>query len=489
MTALVWYLYATCYLAIFSPLVQSGSGDQNAEIWQHLSYLASDELKGRGIGTPEIDSAAAYIARYFSEIGLKPIDGNNGYFQEFELEEKRPPEVVEFNMNGQGYSLNENILMISGASLDLKNIEVAYVDFGTEQDLEKIEVKNKIVLAKMGSPDQGLLEKYYSSMQNKRKSVQEKGALALIEIYKSESIPWARAIRYFGGAGISIKSSELEFPHFFLNDTTAIDIAKSASVSSLTVVTAKSKTIRAKNIIGYIDGTDPDLRDEVILAGAHYDHVGIGKPVTDADGEQDSIYNGARDNASGTVALMMAAKKIAQNPAKRPVAFIAFTGEESGLLGSRYYASYPSLPLENTAFYLNNDNGGYNDINIATVVGTSRSNIGVYVSEAIKKADLEMFTSADLDEGFFSRSDNISLSVKGVPSATYSLGFRQMDEDITKHYHQPSDEVESMDMDYVTKWVEGFVNSVVAISNMSERPFWVEGDEYERAGKALYQID
>ncbi len=487
----LWSTFITASLAISNVFSQSLPQEEKNEVTQHLTYLASDDLKGRGMGTPEIDSAAAYIANYFEEVGLKPIDGNNGYFQEFELLEKHPPEKLQFNINGKSYNLNEDIIMIKGQSLDLKNTEVAYADFGTEEDLDKIDVKDKIVLTNMGFPDKNLLEKYYSSMATKTKLLQERGALALVETYKSESVPWARAIRYFGGGGITIKNPVTDLPHFFLNDTTALQTAKTTPgiTADLAVKIEEPKTIKAKNIIGYVEGTDPALKGEVILVGAHYDHIGIGKPVADETGEPDSIYNGARDNASGTVALMIAAKNIARNPAKRPVAFIAFTGEESGLIGSSYYASNPCIPLDKTAFCFNNDNGGYNDVSIVTVVGTNRSNIGKSAETAIEAADLKMFTSEELDEGFFSRSDNISLSVKGVPSATYSLGFRQMDAEVMKYYHQPADEVESLDMDYISKWVEGFVNSVRNISDMKERPFWSEGDEYEPVGKKLYHLD
>jgi Zn-dependent M28 family amino/carboxypeptidase len=259
--------------------------------------------------------------------------------------------------------------------------------------------------------------------------------------------------------------------------------------ASIVVETSEPKIIQAKNVIGYIDGTDPALKDEVILVGAHYDHVGIGRPVDNENNEPDSIYNGARDNAAGTVALMMAAKELSQNPPKRPVALIAITAEESGLVGSRYYASNPAIALKRTAFFLNNDNGGYNDTTITTVVGASRSNVKSAIKEGIAKKDLEFYDSEELDQGFFERSDNISLSVKGVPSATISMGFRQMDNEITQYYHQPADEVETMDMGYITKWIEGFVEATRNIANMEEKPFWKKGDSFEELGKKLYDLE
>ena len=159
------------------------------------------------------------------------------------------------------------------------------------------------------------------------------------------------------------------------------------------------------------------------------------------------------------------------------------------MLGSRYYASHPLIPLEKTIFYFNNDNGGYNDTSVSTVVGTSRIDATSKIEEGVEKAGLQLFSSNALESEFFTRSDNISLSVKGVPSATYSLGFRKMDGEITKYYHQPTDEVESMDMDYVTQWIIGYINAAQNIANMDERPFWNTGDEFESIGRKLYQLD
>jgi len=477
---------------VLNPLIDPESKKKfKKEIYQHISYLASDQLKGRGIGTPELDQAADYIAMYFKKIGVKPVPANNGYFQEFDLIENQGPESILLKINDHSFSLNQDLILLNGSDSDLLGIEIAFVDFGYEKEVQPLDMKGKIILTRMGYSDKENFESYFAHMEEKRESIQKQGAVALIEIYQSERIPWQQAAAFLGRERLSIPDDNPQFIHLFVNDSSMItNLNKDKpTIADLSIEMAESKKIKAKNVVGYIEGTDDRLKDEYVLLGAHYDHVGIGRPIERAPGKPDSIYNGARDNAAGTVAIMIAAKVLVKNPPKRPVLFIAFTAEESGMLGSRYYASHPLIPLEKTIFCFNNDNGGYNDTSVSTVVGTSRIDATSKIEEGVEKAGLQLFSSNALESEFFTRSDNISLSVKGVPSATYSLGFRKMDGEITKYYHQPTDEVESMDMDYVTQWIIGYINAAQNIANMDERPFWNTGDEFESIGRKLYQLD
>lgn len=488
------FIYLITYVlsGIFDTNVTTVDNPSQEEILQHLSYLASDELKGRGVDTPEIDSAAAYISSYFQEIGVKPIDAAHGYFQEFELERKQAPSKIELAIGDQSYLMNEGLVMLNGGNIEYNDLDIEYIEYGTEEDLENKSLEGKIVVTMLGYPKQNLMENYFTIMEKKRESIQESGAIALIEVYKSNSIPWERILRYFGGSGgLDIYNESEKFCHFFINDTTVINSLQGSDniKGNLVVEVEASNVFKAKNVVGYIEGTDPTLKDEAILLGAHYDHVGIGRPVNDESGNPDSIYNGARDNATGTVALMLAARELVKKPPRRPVIFIAFTAEESGLIGSRYYASNPIISLEKIAFCFNNDNGGYNDTAITTLVGASRSNTLGPIEDAINSSGLEMYSSAELDQSFFGASDNISFSSKGVPSATYSLGFRGMDEEIRKYYHQPADEVETLDMDYITKWIHGYIIAARNIADMKEKPFWTEGDSLEKAGKELYGME
>jgi Zn-dependent M28 family amino/carboxypeptidase len=170
--------------------------------------------------------------------------------------------------------------------------------------------------------------------------------------------------------------------------------------------------VPAKNVMGYIEGSDRKLKKQYIVLSAHYDHIGVAKVPKMEEGKLDSIYNGARDNALGTTAVINAARYFAKYPPKRSILFITYTGEEMGLVGSKYFADHPALPLEELVYNLNIDNGGYNDTTIVSVVGLGRTS----ADEDIKKAAASFGMSATPDplpeENLFDRSDNVSLAEK-----------------------------------------------------------------------------
>lgn len=229
-----------------------------------------------------------------------------------------------------------------------------------------------------------------------------------------------------------------------------------------------------------VEGSDPKLKDEYIIYSAHYDHVGIGKP----NAQNDSIYNGARDNAVGTVTVLSAAKSIAKRPTKRSALFILFTAEEKGLLGSRWYVENPVIPLNQMVFCFNSDNGGYNDTSLATVVGLNRTTEGDLIRKAVGEFGLKAID--DPVGGFFNRSDNVHFARKGIPAPTFSLGFTAFDDEIGKYYHQTADNPDNLDYNYLEQFFRAYVLSCRYIGNSDSTPFWTEGDDYYEAGKQLY---
>ena len=228
----------------------------------------------------------------------------------------------------------------------------------------------------------------------------------------------------------------------------------------------------AKNVVGMVEGTDPELKNEFVIYSAHYDHIGIGQP----NAEGDSIYNGARDNAVGVVTVLSAAESIAKNPTKRSALFILFTAEEKGLLGSKWYAEHPLIPMNQMVYCFNSDNGGYNDTSVATIIGLERTTVADHIKAACKEFDLEAIDDPAPEQGLFDRSDNVSFASKGVPAPTFSLGFRSF----------ASDNSDNLDYDYLTKFFGAYVMACRLIANDPITPFWVEGDKYHAAGKALY---
>ncbi len=242
-----------------------------------------------------------------------------------------------------------------------------------------------------------------------------------------------------------------------------------------------STIMTGKNVVGIVEGTDPELKDEFILYSAHYDHIGVRNT-----GQPDSIFNGARDNAVGTVTVLSAAENIAKYPTRRSAIFILWTAEEMGLRGSRYFAENPLIPLQNIVYCFNSDNGGYNDTSIATIVGLGRTTAEADIRQACEAFGLRAIDDPAGEQGLFDRSDNVNFARKGIPAPTFSLGFTAFDEEIMKYYHQVADEPDNLDYEYLEKFFRSYVLACRLIANNPETPFWVENDKYYNAGKALY---
>ena len=194
----------------------------------------------------------------------------------------------------------------------------------------------------------------------------------------------------------------------------------------------------APNTIAVLRGSDPDLRDEYVLLTAHMDHVGVGRAV-----EGDSIYNGADDDGSGTVTVVEIARAFAslETAPRRSIIFMTVSGEEKGLLGSRYYAENPTFPLENTVANINLDMVGRNWSDTIVAIGKEESTLGPQVERiSAEHPELDMVVIDDIwpEESFYTRSDHYNFATRGVPILFFFNGTHDQ-------YHQPADEVELMD--------------------------------------------
>jgi len=221
------------------------------------------------------------------------------------------------------------------------------------------------------------------------------------------------------------------------------------------------------NVVGLLRGSDPVLRDEYVLVTAHYDHVGIGRPV---DG--DSIYNGADDNASGTAALIRIAEILAasESAPARSVVFAAMTGEELGLLGTRWYISDPSVPLERTIANLNIEMIARPDSAIgfgrAWLTGSERTTMG----EMLATAGLPIEPDPRPEQSYYGRSDNIAFAKLGIPAHTLSSFGQHAD------YHTPYDEVERVDFEHVEQIVRTAAQAVRLLAE-ADPPRWKAGGQ------------
>lgn len=224
------------------------------------------------------------------------------------------------------------------------------------------------------------------------------------------------------------------------------------------------------NVIGVIRGSDPEVANEAIVLGAHFDHVGIGAAVPDEAGVADSIYNGADDDGSGTVAVLEIARELMRGaPPRRTVVILLSTGEEMGLLGTRYYIANPVIPMHQTVADLQIEMIGRPDDAVggfgrAWLTGYERTTMG----DQLAAAGSPIVPDPRLEQNFFFRSDNIAFAVLGIPAHTLSSFGLHTD------YHQPSDEVELVDFDHMAALVDAAVDAVRFLAD-GPKPDWKEG--------------
>ena len=243
--------------------------------------------------------------------------------------------------------------------------------------------------------------------------------------------------------------------------------------------------MKLRNVLAYIPGSDPALKDQYILLSSHYDHLGVTSHPVIEEGKLDSIYNGARDNASGTAAVIDAARYFGKHPAKRSILLICYTAEEEGLIGSEWYAEHPVLALNKVVYNLNIDNASYDDTTLLTLVGLGRTSEDSIIIAAAKTYNFTVNNDPTGGQLFF-ESDNAPLATHGIPAPTYSMGMRAMDSTIFNRYHRLSDETGNMDMNYVLRWVRTYILAADWIANQPTQPTWTKGDQYEKAWHTLY---
>jgi hypothetical protein len=244
--------------------------------------------------------------------------------------------------------------------------------------------------------------------------------------------------------------------------------------------------VLAKNVIGWIEGTDPVLKKEFIVLSSHYDHLGVASEPKMEEGKMDSIYNGARDNAIGTTAVIDAARYFAKYPAKRSILFIAFSAEEIGLVGSKFFALHPPLPLKQIVYALNIDNASYNDTTAITLVGLNRTSADADIRKACTAYGLSILPDP-IAGRLFNGSDNLPLAEKGIPAPTYSLGMTNFGKTILNRYHQLSDEVGNFNLNYAMKFIHSYILAAENIANNPITPQWTKGDKFEPVWKSLHQ--
>ena len=461
---------------------------QPADVEERLRFLAADELRGRDTGSPELAIAARYLAEQFRRYGLDTVPGAGNYFQPVKLVSERPPAQATLAYPEQTFDLVSDLLVLSGDSVDVE-APIVYANYGTDDDLDAVDVEGKIVVTKAGEEGMTNPQSFFFVTGSKRDRVASRGGRALVELYRSNQAPWSLLVQYLNAEQLTLgtpdDSSAQDIPLLWLNDPKGERLTLSQEMdqpATLRISGKNSQDVPAKNVVAMVEGTDPTLKDEYLVLSAHYDHIGTG-PSPDPT---DSIYNGARDNGIGTTALLSAAHYFGQHPPKRSVLFIALTAEEKGLLGSAWYAAHPLIPLKQTVFNFNTDGAGYDDTTKVTAIGLERTTAEAAITTASAAFELEATVDPVPEQNLYDRSDNVSFAQVGVPAVNFAPGMTSFGPEIMQNYHQVSDEVGTLNFAYVEKYCEAYTLAAVQIANMEETPFWKEGDKYEEAGKALY---
>ena len=480
--ALLLFAGLVCSPALFAQKLDIEKRFASKDAISQFTYLASDALMGRDPIRPEMKLAYTFIAQELEKAGAKPLPGANGFFQDIPFNLSYPPTKGSVQMGDFSFSQGQNLLVLEGNSFS-GTYEVVEVGFGSVEEFAGKDLKGKIAISNVGAPNKFSPNQLFAEGRAKAKRAKEAGAVALIERFNVPSVPWQLVSGFLNRPQMGLDQGEASnLPYLWVEDLKNQLTGTNLGNATLAIEGKVNRKIDGKNVLAMIEGTDSQLKNEFILLSAHYDHVGVGTP----DAEGDSIFNGARDNAVGTVAVLNAARYFAKNPPKRSILFALWTAEEKGLLGSAYFANNPLIPLNQIVYNLNIDNGGYNDTSIITVIGLGRTTADFLINEAVAEFGLTAKADPSPEQGLYDRSDNVNFARKGIPAPSFTLGFTAFDDEINKYYHKAADEVESFDLNYAQLYWKSYILSAQKIANWSQKPQWTAGDKYEEVGKKLY---
>ncbi|HXD86765.1 MAG TPA: M28 family peptidase [Urbifossiella sp.] len=523
-------LLSVIFVAFLASPLRSAEPISAERIKAAVAYLASDRLEGRGPGTRGEELATEYIAGEFKKAGLKPLGVDGTFFQPVPLLRVFTSPKSTLQAIGGGKALDIPCdADFSGTSrtqteLEDFNAEAIFVGHGITapefnwDDYRDTDVKGKIVVLFTNEPPSddpkyfgGKALTYYGRWTFKFEEAARRGAKACFIIHTDETAGYPYSVvRPLDGAQLKREPGEpaLAFAGWLsrragerllaLSGHNVDEALKAANTKgfkpySLGVhlkghIPARIEKIASNNVVGMVEGSDPVLKSEAVVFTAHWDHLGVGRAVVG-----DSIYNGAADNATGCGLLMELARAwAAQSPKpKRSAIFLAVTAEEKGLLGSKYYAAHPAIPLGKTALNLNFDMIlplGVPESIVAT--GSERTTAWPLVQAAAKKHHLEIEPDQRAHLGVFYRSDHFSMARAGVPAFSIGIGMKVRGKPAAfaraamktfndKAYHSPQDEMRP-DWDFSGFPVlAGFALDVArATANADRLPTWNPGDEF-----------
>ena len=497
---------------------------------KHLSVIAHDSLRGRETGSSGLEIAADYLATEYRDMGLQPMGDEDSYFQHFSLSAlKRDSTVYKLFENGtlvnrsvESRNQTANFIRSFGGS-DTLSGEVIFAGFGVNdpgrgvRHLGDMDLEGKWVMVFQQIPHvvdgDTLVDPSINGKTRFSTIIEEKGAAGMLIVapmteteYQATAeknrVRYAEPSRYqlgylddsTGGLpmgynmvqpllaarilGISYSNEKLmAFQQSLINNIRGFSPRKTGF--SLTHIPHHSRSrIHTKNVVAKLPGSDPQLADEVVVLTSHYDHVGVGRP----DSTGDSIYNGADDDGSGTVALLNVAKALSEArnngyAPRRSILFLHVSAEEIGLYGSRYYSDHPVVPIDQTVANINIDMIGRIDREHET---EGISDYAYLIGGELISSDLDSLIRLanrqsgnieldnkynDLDDPnqFYRRSDHWNFGRHRVPFAFFFSG-------VHEDYHRPSDEIHKIRFDKMAGIIRTIFASTVIIANEDQRP-------------------
>ena len=562
------HLFSFLLLATFTFNISAQEANKPSEteknLRKHVFYLADDKLEGRRTGEKGATFAAGYVANMFARYKLKTgyIDNSKGktaksflqpfpYIAGIEVNETSSLKLSNTQKLFDVELKNNWLPLKSSPNAVTSYSKVVFAGFGIESknlkynDYKDLDVKNKIVLAFAGTPDYDNPHNsfFLFNAHTKAKIAKEKGAIGLILISREQNFAEDKLVSKFnptlGETAIPtmvvsrqavsklLKTDEkgLIDKEKFLNEIASGKQKLSERKKPLGLppllaklkISLNKKIVQAYNVIGVIEGKDPVLKNEAIIIGAHYDHLGRGGSGSLSPNSKD-IHNGADDNASGTSAMLELARQFSKSKNnKRTLIFIAFGGEEEGLLGSKAYTKNPVFPLNKTIAMINMDMVGRLKDRKLTVggIGTasewqklvtekqpieigkgkvkiqkasdlSENNVPISVGAsgkimATKSADNKVF-NLQLNQDDFGPSDHSSFYAKKIPVLFFFTGTHS-------DYHKPTDDAEKINyqgLEHITSFVSEIVK---AIDQNPKRPeYTVAKSSMQMGGRRAFNV-
>ncbi len=533
-------LMSACATMGDSPAAPAAAFDA-ARLLEHARVLSDDSFEGRGIGTPAEDKVVRYLSEQYAAAGFQPGGDNGGWTQAVTLNRFTASNIrASVKVDGETLPLAQGQQIVvstrlPGDHVTLSDAPLVFAGYGITapernwDDFKDVDVRGKVIVVLVNDADfeqpeldtfNGRAMTYYGRWTYKYEEAARRGAAGVIIVHETApaSYGWATvtnswsgpqfdivrenaaaervameswiqrdvAVELFGRAGLDFDALKVQARG---RDFRPVELAGATLSAAFDVATSQIVT---RNVIARLPGTTHP--DETILYTAHWDHIGVGEP--DANG--DAIFNGAVDNATGTAALLELARVWAAGPRpERSIVMISFTAEESGLLGSEYYAANPVWPLETTVAGFNLDAMNvYGRVEKLGVVGHGQSELDERLAAAAARQGRGIEPDANPAAGSYFRSDHFPLAKRGVPMA-YAEGsgvFRDApvepreaarNEYGTKRYHQADDEW-SPDWDLSGQIEDLEVALWIGrdLANSRDWPGWKPGSEFGPARAA-----